>query len=284
MPRMSRAALAAAAVTSVVLAGVGTANAAVPADTSELREAVTSDAIMDHLAELQKIADNNGGTRASGTPGYDASVDYIGDLLEAAGYDVTVQNFTFNSFEELSDPVFERVSPDPVTYTADEDFFTAEYSGSGDVRRRSRRSTSCCPPGPRPAARPAGARRKTSPTSSPATSRSYSAGPATSPSRRPTPTTPARSASSSSTRARRDARSRCPRRSATPLTDRHPGHRDLLRDRRRARGAARCRARSSCTSRRRPSSSSTSRPRTSSPRRRPVATTASSWRAPTSTR
>ena len=51
--------------------------AAVPTDTSELREAVTADAIMDHLAELQTIADANGGTRASGTPGYDASIDYI---------------------------------------------------------------------------------------------------------------------------------------------------------------------------------------------------------------
>jgi Zn-dependent M28 family amino/carboxypeptidase len=147
MPRMSRAALAAAAVTSVVLAGVGTANAAVPADTSELREAVTAGAIMDHMAELQKIADNNGGTRASGTPGYDASVEYLQALLEAAGYDVTVQNFTFNSFEELSDPVFERVSPDPVTYTANEDFFTAEYSGSGDVQAPVQAVDLVLPPG-----------------------------------------------------------------------------------------------------------------------------------------
>ncbi|GAA4406519.1 aminopeptidase PaaP [Fodinibacter luteus] len=147
MPRTSRAALAAAAVTSVVLAGVATANAAVPADTSELREAVAAGAIMDHLAELQKIADNNGGTRASGTPGYDASVDYLRALLEAAGYDVTVQNFTFNSFEELSDPVFERVSPDPVTYTANEDFFTAEYSGSGDVQAPVQAVDLVLPPG-----------------------------------------------------------------------------------------------------------------------------------------
>jgi Zn-dependent M28 family amino/carboxypeptidase len=147
MPRMSRAALAAAAVTSVVLAGVGTANAAVPADTSELREAVTAGAIMDHMAELQKIADNNGGTRAGGTPGYDASVEYLRALLEAAGYDVTVQNFTFNSFEELSDPVFERVSPDPVTYTANEDFFTAEYSGSGDVQAPVQAVDLVLPPG-----------------------------------------------------------------------------------------------------------------------------------------
>jgi Zn-dependent M28 family amino/carboxypeptidase len=109
------------------------ANAAVPTDTSSLRDAVTADAIMDHLAELQKIADNNGDTRASGTPGYDASVDYIEGLLLAAGYEVTRQDFLFNSFTELSEPVMEQVSPNDVTYVPNEDFITAEYSGSGDV-------------------------------------------------------------------------------------------------------------------------------------------------------
>src|SRR5918993_2972834 len=92
---------------------VSTANAAIPTDTTELREAVTADAIMDHLAELQLIADENGGTRASGTPGYEASVEYVAGLLEEAGYEVTIQDFTFNSFRELSAPEFERVSPDP---------------------------------------------------------------------------------------------------------------------------------------------------------------------------
>ena len=148
MPRTTRAALAAAAVTSVVLAGVGTANAAVPTDTSDLREAVTAGAIMEHLAALQKIADNNGGTRASGTPGYDASIEYLEATLEAAGYEVTIQDFTFNSFEELSDPEFDRVSPDPETYVANEDFFTAEYSGSGEVTATVQAVDLVLPPGP----------------------------------------------------------------------------------------------------------------------------------------
>ena len=79
MSRTTRAGLAVAAVTTVVMASMGTASAAVPTDTSALRDAVTSDAIMDHLADLQKIADNNDGTRASGTPGYGASVDYVAE-------------------------------------------------------------------------------------------------------------------------------------------------------------------------------------------------------------
>lgn len=109
------------------------ANAAVPIDTTELEDAVTADAIMDQLAGLQAIADANGGTRASGTEGYDDSIEYIQQQLEAVGYEVTVQDFLFNSFRELSDPVFEQVSPDPTVYVPGEEFFTAEYSGSGDV-------------------------------------------------------------------------------------------------------------------------------------------------------
>ncbi|WP_350348576.1 M20/M25/M40 family metallo-hydrolase [Agromyces sp. G08B096] len=143
--RMAVAFIGAAAL--VATAGAP-AYAAVPTDTAELREAVTVDGVMDHLAALQDIADANDGTRASGTPGYDASVDYVAGLLEDAGYEVTVQEFLFNSFRELSDPVFERVSPDPMAYVAGEDFFTAEYSGSGDVTAELQAVDLVLPPGP----------------------------------------------------------------------------------------------------------------------------------------
>ena len=143
--RAAFAAVTTAIVLSTLVAPVG---ASVPTDTTELREAVTADAIMDHLAELQKIADNNGGSRASGTPGYDASVDYIEDLLVAAGYEVTRQDFLFNSFQELVTPEFERVSPDAVTYVPDEDFITMDYSGSGDVTATLQAVDLLLPPGP----------------------------------------------------------------------------------------------------------------------------------------
>jgi aminopeptidase S len=42
-----------------------------------------------HLAALQRIADENGGNRASPGPGYDASVEYVVAVLCAAGYDVS---------------------------------------------------------------------------------------------------------------------------------------------------------------------------------------------------
>lgn len=46
-----------------------------------------------HLARLQEIADNNDGNRALGTPGYDASVDYVANTLRDKGFDVQTPEF-----------------------------------------------------------------------------------------------------------------------------------------------------------------------------------------------
>ena len=131
--RTRNVAFSAVAATAAIALGATSAYAAIPTDTSALEDAVTADGVMEHVEALQEIADANGGNRASGTPGYDASVSYIRNLLEPLGYVVSEQTFTFNSFSELSTPEFERISPDPEAYVAGEDFFTAEYSGSGDV-------------------------------------------------------------------------------------------------------------------------------------------------------
>ncbi len=53
------------------------------------------DGVRAHQAALQAIADENGGTRAAGTPGYTGSVDYVVDTLEAAGWNVTLDEFPF---------------------------------------------------------------------------------------------------------------------------------------------------------------------------------------------
>ena len=67
------------------------------------RKAVTVEGIREHQLALQEIADANGGNRAVGTPGYDASVEYIVDRAEAAGYDVTLDEFTYvEAFSEGS--------------------------------------------------------------------------------------------------------------------------------------------------------------------------------------
>jgi len=46
-----------------------------------------------HLQALQKIADENGGNRAAGSPGYEASVNYVVGVLRAARYDVSTPTY-----------------------------------------------------------------------------------------------------------------------------------------------------------------------------------------------
>jgi Zn-dependent M28 family amino/carboxypeptidase len=133
-------------------------------NTKRLRNAVTVGGILGHERVFQRIANQNGGTRASGTPGYEASADYVADRLRAAGYTVTEQEFVFPFFRELSPAVLEQVSPTPTTYETG----TFDFSGTGDVTGTlvattdivipatpEPSSTSGCEPGDFPAA-PAG--------------------------------------------------------------------------------------------------------------------------------
>jgi aminopeptidase S len=55
----------------------------------QLAGAVTDSGALEHLQALQRIADENGGNRAVGTPGYDASVDYVVGVLRGAGFEVS---------------------------------------------------------------------------------------------------------------------------------------------------------------------------------------------------
>jgi Zn-dependent M28 family amino/carboxypeptidase len=61
----------------------------------KLRECVTLEGVRAHQAAFQAIADANGGNRAAGTSGYDASVTYVVKKLEAAGWDVSIDLFDF---------------------------------------------------------------------------------------------------------------------------------------------------------------------------------------------
>jgi Zn-dependent M28 family amino/carboxypeptidase len=54
---------------------------------------VSVDEMMVHLTNLQGIADANGDNRALGTPGYDASVDYVAQALRSHGFEVQTPEF-----------------------------------------------------------------------------------------------------------------------------------------------------------------------------------------------
>ena len=64
-------------------------------DARTVLAAFKSRGMTDHLKALQSIADANGGTRASGTSGYEESAKYVEDQLRAAGYSPVRQTFSF---------------------------------------------------------------------------------------------------------------------------------------------------------------------------------------------
>lgn len=95
-----------------------------------LLDCVTVDGVREHLTAFQSIADANNGNRASGTPGYDASADYVVNRLSKAGWKTSVQSFDYQTFLNLAPAVVERVSPPPAGPVA---ATPMSYSGSGDV-------------------------------------------------------------------------------------------------------------------------------------------------------
>ena len=133
---MKRRGFAAALTAAVVLLCTAaiSAVAATPTDTSALRDAVTVAGVRAHQTEFQSFADQSSGTREASTLGYQLSADYVAELMQGAGYDVTRQPFPYNFFEELAAPTVVGTSPGfPFTYADGVDISTMDYSGSGTV-------------------------------------------------------------------------------------------------------------------------------------------------------
>ena len=84
--------------------------------------------VYDHLIALEEIGDAHG-NRASGTPGYRASVRYVMKRLRKAGYEPTRQAFDFPFFEQTGPTTFTVAGEEPLV--EDTDFALMTYSGSG---------------------------------------------------------------------------------------------------------------------------------------------------------
>ena len=96
----------------------------------KLLTCVTLDGVRTHQAKLRDIALANNGTRVSGTKGFDDSAVYAEKVFKDAGYNVTKQDFVFQSFIELPGTSLTQVSPTP---TATIGTNILSYSGSGSV-------------------------------------------------------------------------------------------------------------------------------------------------------
>lgn len=88
----------------------------------KLLECVTLEGVREYQAALQAIADANNGVRAAGTPGYDASLDYVVDRMTAAGYNVTLNAFPF---VYVALPTLQQIAPISASYE------TGAFTGSG---------------------------------------------------------------------------------------------------------------------------------------------------------
>ena len=81
---------------------------------TRLLECVTLEGVRAHQAAFQAIANANGGNRAAGTPGYDASVDYVIETLEAAGWSVDTHQFDFT----VAQPIQQHTPTPAVTHAS----------------------------------------------------------------------------------------------------------------------------------------------------------------------
>ncbi len=104
-----------------------------PAASPDLEFVADVDRLYADLAALQAVADANGGIRAAGTPGYDASVDQVAAELEDIGFAVTLPEVPFIGFTELPGT---RLEVDGTVVEGADELHALIYSPGGDVTGR----------------------------------------------------------------------------------------------------------------------------------------------------
>ncbi|MGH9116346.1 MAG: M28 family metallopeptidase [Acidimicrobiales bacterium] len=136
--------LAAAVCVAATTLGIAPSSAAAPPsdqqcqrrrnDTVErLLECVKLEGVRKHQQRFQEIADENGGNRFSGLPGYDASVEYVVRQLRREGYRPTIQTFEYLAWTQLGPSAFEQTAPTPTVYVEGTDFVLLQQTDAGDV-------------------------------------------------------------------------------------------------------------------------------------------------------
>lgn len=105
------------------------------AEPGPLAGTVTADAAIEHLHAFQDLADAHGGNRAAGTPGFEASTEYVEQTLHEAGYETTLEHFTFE-YDLAWGARLDQLSPTPRSFAHEpmaESPSTAAGGLSGEV-------------------------------------------------------------------------------------------------------------------------------------------------------
>jgi hypothetical protein len=103
---------------------------------SKLLPCVTTTDLWNHMKNFQAIADAHPSpadghpSRNSGEPGYKASVDYVAKVMTDAGYNVTIQPYTFTYYAYTAQPVFQEISPTAHTYPAGTEWNPGQSTGT----------------------------------------------------------------------------------------------------------------------------------------------------------
>ena len=116
----------------------------------KLVDCVTTSGLWAHMERFQQIADAHPGadghpSRNSGEPGYKASADYVAALMRAAGYDVTLQQYTFHYFSWVGTPVLRTVSPSPRSFRIGTEFNPGPVAGAATAAAQPAQGTAVPP-------------------------------------------------------------------------------------------------------------------------------------------
>jgi Zn-dependent M28 family amino/carboxypeptidase len=112
----------------------GTCDTQVNDTAAKLLPCITPSDLMNHMQHFEEIAVANPGpdghpSRNSGEPGYLASVMYVKNLMDAAGYTTHIQQYTFPYFAFKAIPAMSEVSPTAQTFTLGLDFDAGQAAG-----------------------------------------------------------------------------------------------------------------------------------------------------------
>jgi Zn-dependent M28 family amino/carboxypeptidase len=103
---------------------------------AKLLPCIKSADLWNHMQQFQAIANANLSpadgmpSRNSGEPGYKASVDYVAAQMTAAGYNVTIQPYTFTYYAYMSPPTLSEVSPTAHSYGLSTEWNSGQSTGT----------------------------------------------------------------------------------------------------------------------------------------------------------
>lgn len=125
------------AILALVMAGVAGCGQAdpspAPPDPSAVATAITAEGLHTHLAVLDRLARENGGSRGTGTAGDAATVAYVSEVLAAAGYSVTDDAFDTPVYLDPGGNELAVLDPGGRAFEDGRDFRAMLYSGRATV-------------------------------------------------------------------------------------------------------------------------------------------------------